>query len=163
MFGFLDMVAFYIRNHPQVPWVLAKGVTRILAGFRTFEILLSRVFLRYPHRIEIEDIIIRLCKPDDGFVSARKSAAAMQPVLKMPDNTIPHPETKVRENRIQDGVQGYDGPLVNVITDLPANAAFRGQGAHTLGDDLRLLFEVQIEMEFLLVFFAYVVGRRSND
>ena len=71
MLGFLDMVAFDIRNHPQVPRILTEWVTRILAGFWTFEILLSRVFLGDTHRIEIEDVVIRLCKPDDGFVSAR--------------------------------------------------------------------------------------------
>lgn len=97
-----------------------------MAGFRTFEIPFSRVFLRDAHGIEIEEVILRLCEPDDGFVSARESATAMESVLEVPDDTIPHPKSKVRENGVKHGVQRYYGSAVNVITDLPANAAIGG-------------------------------------
>jgi hypothetical protein len=58
MLGLFDMVAFYIRDHPQVPGVLAKWVAGILPSFRTFEIFLPGVFLGYSHRVEVKDIII---------------------------------------------------------------------------------------------------------
>lgn len=140
-----------------------KRVTRILADFRTFEILLPGVFLWYANRIKIKDVIVRLCEPDDGFVPTRISAATMQPVLKVPNDAIPHPKTEIREDGVQDGIQRNDGASINVVSYLPANTALRGQGARALDDDPCLLLEVRIKLKPLLIFFADVIGRRCDN
>jgi transposase len=163
MLCLLDMVALNVRNHPQVSRILAKGVTRILAGLWTLEMFLPRVFLGYPHQVEIEQVIVGLGKPDNGCISPRETAAAVQPVFKVPDDAIAHPELESGEDGVENGVQRDDRSTVDVVPHLPANTASRGQRADTLGNDLRLLMEVPVEMESLFVLLADVVRRRRDD
>lgn len=124
MLGLLNMVAFYIRNYPQVPRVLAEWVARILTGFGALKILLPRVFLGYTHGIEIENVIIRFCEPHDCLVPSGKPAAAVQSVLEVPDDPVAHPKPNAGKDGVEDCVQRDDSSCVNVVANLPANAAF---------------------------------------
>jgi len=159
MLSLLDMVALDVRNHPDVSRILTQRVTRILAGLWTFEMFLSRIFLRYPHGVKIEHIVVGLGKPDNRFVSPREAAATVQPVLEVPDDTITHPEPEPGEDGIQDRVQRDDRSTVHIVSHLPANTTSLRQHTHTLGNDLRLLLKVEVEMEPLLVLLADVVRR----
>jgi hypothetical protein len=100
MLGFFHMVALNVRNHPKITWVLSQGIARVLPCLRPFEILLSRVFLGHTHRVKIKRVVVGFGEPDYCLVSAGKPPAAMQTVLKVPDNSIPHPKTKVFENGV---------------------------------------------------------------
>jgi hypothetical protein len=79
------------------------------------------------------------------------TAAAVQPVLKVPDDTIAHPEPESGKDGIENGVQRDDRSTVDIVPHLPANAASRGQRADALGNDLRLLLEIQIKMQFFSI------------
>ena len=54
MLGFFYVIAFNIWNIPKITWIFPKWITRILSCFRSFEILLRRVFLWNPYRVEIK-------------------------------------------------------------------------------------------------------------
>lgn len=99
MLGLLDMVALYIRNHPQIARILTKRITRILTRFRPFEILFPGVFLGYADGIKVENILVGLREPDDCLVAAGKPAAAMQAVLEVPDDPIAKFLSPRREKR----------------------------------------------------------------
>ena len=83
-----DVVVLNVGDHPKVSWVFAFGVTLIFAGFGTLEIFLAWILLRYSYGIKVKDIIVSLCEPSDGFVSSGKTPAAMQAVLKVPNDSI---------------------------------------------------------------------------
>jgi hypothetical protein len=74
----------------------------------------------------------------------------MQPMRKVSDDPVPHPQTESKEDGIQHRIEGNNGPSVNVISHLPANPPARGQSPHALGDDLGLLLEVELQLQFLL-------------
>jgi hypothetical protein len=71
------MVAFYIWDDPHIARILAQGIAGVTSGFWAFEVLLARILLRYPYRIEIKDILLGFGEPHDGLVSARKPSAAV--------------------------------------------------------------------------------------
>jgi hypothetical protein len=82
---------FGITFSQTFPDFFLEWVARILAGFRSFEKLLPRVFLGYAHGVEIKYVIIRFREPDDGFIPAGKAAATVQTMFEVPDYAIPHP------------------------------------------------------------------------
>ena len=84
-------------------------------------------------------------------------------MLEMPDDPIAHSQPKACEDRIEDGVKGNDGSVVNVVSHLPADATMWGETPDTLPNDFSLLCQVTVELQSFLVFLADVVGRRGND
>ena len=44
MFSFLDVIAFYVWNVPQVAWILSKRIAGVPAGIRPFECFLPGYF-----------------------------------------------------------------------------------------------------------------------
>jgi len=64
---------FHVRNYPEVAGVFAERIARVLASLGSLEVLLSRIFLGDSYRVKIEHVVVTLCEPWDGFVSARKT------------------------------------------------------------------------------------------
>ncbi len=84
------MVALDVGDRPDVPRVLPKRVAGILPGFRSFEVFLAGVLLWDANRIDLEYVIITLSEPHDRFVATRQTPAAMQPMLEVPHDSVPH-------------------------------------------------------------------------
>ena len=68
--GLLDVVVFDVRDEPKVAGVFPLRVARVLADLRSLVVALARVLLGNPDRVEIEDVVIALGEPQDGFVAA---------------------------------------------------------------------------------------------
>ena len=54
-----------------------------------FEVTLTRIFLRNPDRVQIEDKIVTFREPQYDLVPTRESLASVQPVLEGPNDSIP--------------------------------------------------------------------------
>src|ERR1700734_3550322 len=100
--GFFNVIAFDIRENPNVTRIFSERITRMLSRLWPFKILLARVFLWNANWIKIEKVIIGLRVPHDDFISARESLGAMQPMLKMPDNAVFHLHSKPFKNRMKE-------------------------------------------------------------
>jgi len=83
----------------------------------------------------------------------------MKTVLKMPDNAIPHLQAQIGKNRKKQRIKRDNGPVINVVTDLPTNAAAITQGAHAFSNHLLLLSEVIVQVKMAFVFLPQVVRR----
>jgi hypothetical protein len=68
----------------------------------------------------------------------------VKPMFKMPNNAVSHAQPKFFENRVQDAVKREDFTFVNMVPDLPADAAVFTQDANTLFNDLGLLMKVLV-------------------
>jgi hypothetical protein len=77
-----------VWNHPYVAGVLAQRITGILTDFCAFVILLARILLWDPDSVEIKNIIVRLRKPQDSFISPRETAPAMKAVFECPNDAV---------------------------------------------------------------------------
>jgi hypothetical protein len=86
--GLLSVVVFNVRNYPHVAGVFAQRITGILTDFCAFVILLARILLRDPDSIEIKNVIVRLRKPQDSFITPGKTALAMQAVFECPNDAV---------------------------------------------------------------------------
>src|SRR5438046_1597791 len=97
----LHVVALHVWDHPQVTRVFPKRIAGVLSRPWTLEVFFSWILLRHPHRIKIEDIFVRLCKPTHGFISARETPGTVQAMLEVPDDSVPHTQTKTAKDRVQ--------------------------------------------------------------
>jgi len=87
----------------------------------------------------------------------------MQAVLKVPDNAISHTETQTRENGIKHRIERDNCTVVNIISDLPTNAAIWRKAPYTLSDNRRLLIEVAFQLKSFLIFLSDIIRRRCNN
>jgi len=81
----------------------------------------------------------------------------METVLEMPDDTISHGQAEVGEDGIEHCIQWNYGPVVHIVSDLPADASTRRQAPYTLLDDHRLLVQIRFQFQLLLVLLTNVV------
>ena len=154
MISLFNMVALYVWNGPQITRILAKRVAGILTGFRAFEVLLTRVFLRDTDRIHVEDILVRPRKPQHYFIASRKPARTVEPMFKVPHDAIPHFQPQLCKNRVKERIQWNDRTILDVVADLPTNAAIWDQDSNTFGDDLALFSDILAEVQTFLVFLS---------
>lgn len=92
MISFLDVARFDVRDFPHVRWVLAKGIATKFAFVGSLIMPLARILLRYPHRVEIELVVVTLGEPKDSLMAAAKAAASVDSVSKGPNNAISEDE-----------------------------------------------------------------------
>lgn len=152
----------YVGNVPNIRRILARRITGKLAAVRSFEVLLVRIFRWYPHWVEIESVVVSR-EPQDRLVAARKALLTMQAMAKSPDDPIPKSEPVIFEEIVQHHVERKDLTIIHMITDLPANRAFRAEQAQRLGNRGRLRFYIGFQRRALLVGFPNVVGWRGDD
>ena len=145
MFSFLDVIAFYVWNIPQVSWILSKRIAGIPAGMRAFEMLLAGILLRRSHRIEIEDVIPGLREPEDRLIAAGETIRTMQPVFEMPNDAVAQEKPESCEDWVKKSVKRNDSAVLDIISDLPANTAARCEYPCTVFDDLGLLLKVSLQ------------------
>lgn len=70
MFSFFDVVIFDVWNIPYIAWIFAQRIARVLASPWPVEEFFVRIFLWYPHQVEIKNIVFRVTrKPDDRFIA----------------------------------------------------------------------------------------------
>jgi hypothetical protein len=84
-------------------------------------------------------------------------------MFKVPYYPVAHPQTEFREDGVQNGVEWDDRPVVNVVANLPANAAVTRKTSDAFPNDLGLLAEVCLDLQSFLVFLPDVVGGGSDD
>src|SRR6185503_16668875 len=87
----------------------------------------------------------------------------MEPMLEMPYDPIAKLQTVFAEDRVKHDVERNDLAIRDVIADLPAQRSARMQQAHAIRNHLCLCLHIGFEWRALLVGFADVVGRRSDD
>jgi hypothetical protein len=119
---------------------------------------MEKVELRHVHRIQIENVVVALCEPQERIVTLGKAASTVQPMLKMPHDAISHLQAESGKKRGENRVQRKNGSLLDIMPDLPAETPARRQYATALGDDLGLLADVPFQPQSFLVFFADVIG-----
>lgn len=91
--------------------------------------------MRNADRVEIEDIVVRLGEPQQGFVSARKPLVRMETEIESPDDPVPQLEPVTDEHAVKMVVERNHLAVTYEITDLPADtAAIRDLGAYLLDD-----------------------------
>jgi hypothetical protein len=83
----------------------------------------------------------------------------VQAVFKVPDNAVSHLEAEASENRIEDGVQRYDGAGIYVVSNLPTNAPLWRKAPDTFMDNSRLLLNIGFQLQSLFVLFPDVIRR----
>lgn len=77
-----------IWNFPHVPRILALRVAAKLALSRPFVEALTRVFLWYADRVQIEVIVRAFREPQDCLMTARKTGSLIQPKPESPDHSV---------------------------------------------------------------------------
>jgi len=92
----------------------------------------------------------------------------MQAVLEVPDDPVPNPQLvricEGSEERVKQKIQRNHLPMaVDVIPDLPTNAAAGLNYANALGNDSSLEFKITFDCEVAFVFLPDVVGWRCYD
>src|SRR5690348_15111539 len=146
MEGLLRVIVFHVRDDPKVARVLAKGVGGILARLRPFVMLLPWILLRHTYRIQVEGVAAALCKPDDGLVSPTEPPGAVEAVLKVPDDAVAELQPQRLEDRVEQHIEWVDLAIAaNMVTYLPANAAFIVQRQHACLNGSALLGQVVIK------------------
>lgn len=83
-------------------------------------------------------------------------------MFEVPDDPVPHNKVQAGEDRVQYRVKRNDRPVPHIIPDLPADAARVGKNPDAIRYHLRLLFDVGVHINLLLVFLAEIVGGRGN-
>jgi len=68
--GLLDVVVLYVRENPEVTWVLPFGVAGVLPHLGSPIVLLAGVFLRDTYGVKVKEVLVALGEPKDGFISA---------------------------------------------------------------------------------------------
>ena len=126
------------------------------------KILFPRILLRHPDPVEIEEVMIALGVPYDGFVTARKTFRAVQAVFKMPDDPVSHFHSQALEDRVQENIQRQDRSVFDIIANLPANGAIVRKDSMTFIDDAGLPVEIRLQRLAFFVFLADVVGGRGK-
>jgi len=86
----LNVVIFYVGYNPDITRIFTQWVTRKLSGLWAFEMFLARIFLWYPNGVKVEEVVVALCKPHDGFMTPGKPSRAVQAVLEMPNDAVTH-------------------------------------------------------------------------
>jgi hypothetical protein len=143
MDGLFNMVVLYVRYYPHISGVLAERVTRILSRFGTLVVLLSRVLGRNSNRVKVENVVVTLGEPQDGFVPPREPSATVKSMLEVPDNAVPQPQAEIDEDRVEESVKRLDLASLNVVAHLPADASALVEDSHGTGDSLPLGIQIR--------------------
>jgi hypothetical protein len=163
MVGLLDMIRLYIRDFPYVRRILPERVAGQLAPSWSLEVLLLGVLLGLANGIEVEGVVITLGKPNDDLVPAGETTGGVEAVAELPYDPVPHAEAKRLKQREELDVKRNDLPIVDIIANLPADAAFRMQYPEAFLNHFVLLVEIGVEAKALLVFLPKVVWGRRDD
>ena len=59
----LDVIVFDVGDDPNISWIFAERITRVLARFGSFKIFFAGIFLGHTDRIKVEYVAIGLGKP----------------------------------------------------------------------------------------------------
>jgi hypothetical protein len=100
---------------------------------------LAGILLRHPDGIQVKNVIILPCEPEDYFIPAGESPGGMQPVSEMPYDTVSEVKIQLLKNREQYNIQGNNLPIVDIVSDLPTDATGWFQYANAFLNDLSLL------------------------
>ena len=157
------VVALDVRELPYVARVLSFRITGQFAGVRSLEVALAGVLGRYADRVEVPGVVVAGGPPVDGFVPSGEPPAAVQAVAEVPDDAVAQAQAAVPEQRVEQGVEGDDLPVLHVVADLPADRPVRVQEPRALADHALLGFAPSVERGSGLVFLAQVVGGRRYD
>src|SRR5438477_6288981 len=103
--------------------------------------LFTWILLRHSHRIKVEVVIVGLREPNNCLVTARKAVCAVQAVLEMPDDAIPHPKLQLAESRIKDCIERDERTVLHVVAHLPADAPRFPECANAFATHHPLLLE----------------------
>lgn len=161
--GLLNVVALDVWYFPDIAGILPQRVAGEATYVRPLKMALPRIFLGHADGVKVEEIVVRLREPVDRLVSARKASPAMEAVLEMPDDPISHLEVEVPEYRVEHGVERDDGSLFDIVAYLPTYVSVRSENTNTFGYDRFLLRYVVTETQSGFIFFANIVGRRSDN
>ena len=86
----------------------------------------------------------------------------MEAVLEVPDDAVTQLEPVTFEDGIEDGIEGDDLAVFNVVAHLPAERAVGMEQANALSYHSLLAPEIALQGLALLVELADVVGRRGH-
>ncbi|OIP18414.1 MAG: hypothetical protein AUK51_04550 [Comamonadaceae bacterium CG2_30_59_20] len=67
------MITFNIGDNPDITWIFTKWIAGQLANFRSLEVSLAGIFLRYAYGIKVEFVIFSLGEPQHSFISSGKA------------------------------------------------------------------------------------------
>jgi hypothetical protein len=158
------VVVFDVRDYPYVAGVLTQRITGILTDFCTFIILLARILLGDPDSVEIKNIIVRLRKPQDGFITAGETALAMQAVFECPNNTVPKFQAETFADSVNINVEREDLAVgTHMVAHLPAQTPIVRQYSAGLTECFPLFPQIVNKPDALLVRLANVVRWKSYD
>src|SRR5207248_5711452 len=162
----LHVVGLHVGEDPHVARVLSQRVAAVLADVLPLPGSLAGVLLGDPDGIEVEGVGVTFGEPQDHLVASREAARAVQAVLEVPDDAIAQPKLVMPlETWEQHDVEREDAVGLDVVADLPADAAARTQDADAFRDHGRLSGHVFAERTLAgpLVRLADVVRGRRND
>jgi hypothetical protein len=87
----------------------------------------------------------------------------MEPVVKVPNNSVPKLETELLEDRVKPDVQGKDFALLDVISDLPRDVALGVEYPVEFSDNGPEPLKVMFKSHHGLILLADVVRGAGDD
>jgi len=82
---------------------------------------------------------------------------------KVPYNSITEMQATGEEDRVEDYIQRDDLAIIDIIPNLPTNAAVGIENTDTCLNDLFLLIKVLLQMNPIFIFFPEVIRRRCHN
>src|ERR1035438_1130998 len=123
----------------------------------------ARVFGWNADVIEIEYVVVGFGVPENDFVPAAEAALVVQAMAEVPDDPVAQGQAVLPKYWVELNVERHYLAVVNVVANLPTDAARLSQARDDEVDDALLPDQVVFEGCFLLVGLAKVVWRRRYD
>src|SRR6266571_6387079 len=120
------VLPFFANQRPVVGRIFAKWISAWLPYISPLVRSLARVFGRNSNCIKVEGVFLRLCKPEKDLISAGKSISCVQAMIKVPDDPVSQLHAETLEDRVEMDVQRKHLPCIDIISDLPDDAAVFG-------------------------------------
>ena len=89
MFRLFDMIWFYVRDFPDIRWILAQGIAAKLSFFGALVMPFPRILLRHAHGIKIETVVVTFGEPQHCFMTSAESPVSVHSVSERPNDPIP--------------------------------------------------------------------------
>src|SRR4051812_7022263 len=110
MISFLYVITFYVwdipnifrRDIPNIFRVFSERVSGKLSRMRSLEVFFTWILCSYTHGVKIKRVLVLfsacICVPHYDFVSTREAPLRMQPMTKMPNDTVSQLQFLLLEN-----------------------------------------------------------------
>src|SRR5579863_948435 len=161
--NFFDVIGFYIWYVPHIAWILPFRISAKFSFAFSLVMSLAGILLRNAHCIEVEIITASLRKPQNSFVPSAETSCAVKPMPKTPYNAVAKDHLAVGSHDVEYWIVEGRAPIVlDVIPDLPANAAALLCDSHDLRQYAYMFCDEIINGIGTFVFFAHAVRRRGD-